>query len=111
MPRAFLTPFVIAGLLFLPSCSSAEAEKAKACEMAVSLSRFYFAKYEAYFMGFKTELAAELEKSGKGVTPKIESLIKESTESREKSWQIIVNNQSCFTPDKVLQAQDGLANK
>ena len=24
MPRAFLTPFVIAGLLFLPSCSSAQ---------------------------------------------------------------------------------------
>ena len=111
MPRAFLTPFVIAGLLFLPSCSSAEAERARACEMAISSSRFHFAKYEAYFEDFKTELAAELEKSGKGVSPKIESLIKNSTESREKSWRIKVNNQSCFTPDEVLEAQDGLADK
>ena len=27
MPRLFLTPFVIAGLLFLPSCSSAKEPK------------------------------------------------------------------------------------
>ena len=111
MPKVFLAPLLVVGLLLLPGCSSAEAEKAKACEMAVSLSRFYFAKYEGYFTDFKTELAAELEKSGKAVSPKIESLIKDSTESREKSWQIKVNNQSCFTPDEVLQAQDGLANK
>jgi len=36
MPRAFLTPFVIAGLLFLPSCSSVKEPKANQTEQAKS---------------------------------------------------------------------------
>lgn len=36
MPRLFLTPFVIAGLLFLPSCSSDKEPKANQTEQAKS---------------------------------------------------------------------------
>jgi hypothetical protein len=36
MPRAFLTPFVIVGLLFLPSCSSAGEPKVNSSEQAKS---------------------------------------------------------------------------
>ena len=36
MPRLFITPFVIAGLLFLPSCSSDKEPKANPTEQAKS---------------------------------------------------------------------------
>lgn len=95
MPRQFLTPFVIAGLLFLPSCSSAEA---KACETAT----------KAY-----SELKAQSQELGKSIKVLEQgSLIFEAREKRKKQMFIAkqtllvkINNPSCFTPQEVSEAQ------
>lgn len=95
MPRLFLTPFVIAGLLFLPSCSSAEA---KACEAAT----------KAY-----SELSAQSQELGKSIKILEQgSLIFEAIEKRDKQMFIAkqlllvkINNPICFTPKEVSAAQ------
>ena len=95
MPRLFLTPFVIAGLLFLPSCSSAEA---KAC---VSAEKAY----------------AEFEAETKKAYKQREISIKASDWNSSKNYlalalkyelwtqKVIVNNPSCFTAAQVVIAQ------
>jgi hypothetical protein len=89
MPRLFLTPFVIAGLLLLPSCSSAEA---KACKAAK----------EAYI--------SNKEIGDKNINRKTDSsdLGKYKRIGRKAYFvanKIIVNNQKCFTPEQVVKAQ------
>ena len=81
MPRVFLIPFVITGLLFLPSCSS---NKPKACEAIVKASDEYFEKGSKYDKQGKTEL----------VRPAL-----------RRSAQIVVNNPECFSPSWVAESQ------
>ena len=95
MPRLFLTPFVIAGLLFLPSCSSAEA---KAC---VSAEKAY------------AEFEAETKKAYKQREISIKASDWDSSKNylaralKYELWtqKVIVNNPSCFTAAQVVIAQ------
>ena len=95
MNRALLTPFVIAGLLLLPSCSSAEA---KVCEAAT----------KAY-----SELQVKSQELGKSIKILEQgSLIFEAREKRKNQFFIAkqallvkINNPSCFTPQEVSEAQ------
>ena len=93
MPRVFLTPFVLVGLLFLPSCSS---DKAKACE-AAQLS------YDTYY-------SAAGEYNGEAVlltTPKdkTQELLALGCAQYYRSQKIILNNPKCFLPAQVVEAQ------
>ena len=82
MTRVFLTPFVIAGLLFLPSCSSAEA---KACE-AAEQANIDFAVQRAFYMNAGNDYA-------------------KAQQAETNRARVIVNNSSCFTPQQVAAAQ------
>ena len=100
MPRLFLTPFVIAGLLFLPSCSSAEA---KACEAAEQAR----AEYEK-----ETNVLWDKKQAKDNASLFIEGLALEEQVRKTylKSQRIIANNPSCFTPKQVVEAQTYILN-
>jgi len=95
MPKLFLTPFVIAGLLFLPSCSSAEAKACKAAEQAR-------AEYEIETKELYDKKQA---KSNASLFFEALELDKQARETYLKSQKVIVNNPSCFTPKQVVEAQ------
>jgi hypothetical protein len=81
MNRALLTPFVIAGLLLLPSCSS---DKPNACEAAVKSSDEYFAE------GKKQNKLENYDLSRPALI---------------RSAKIVVNNPECFKPAWVAESQ------
>lgn len=95
VPRIILVPLVIAGLLFLPSCSSAEAKACKAATKAYSELQFQ-----------SQEMGKSIKVLEKG------SLIFEAREKRQRQLFIAkqallvkINNPSCFTPQEVSEAQ------
>ena len=97
MRRAYLTPLVIAGLLFLPSCSNAEA---KACEAAREAHLNMRAKAE--------EIAKSAKILGNSDFTTLQSISKSKLALKTfvDSYQIIVNNQKCFTAEQVVSAQN-----
>jgi len=92
MPKLFLTPFVIAGLLFLPSCSSAEAKACKDAEQAraefIEAANNYYTQYE------------------KGIDG---NLYSQAEEQYINAQRVVINNPSCFTPTEVAEAQTNLS--
>jgi hypothetical protein len=97
MPKLFLTPFVIAGLLFLPSCSNAEA---KACEAAEQARIEYELQSEVNFTAYQKEI----DDNKRYVSP----LFIKGVELLSNSKRVIVNNPKCFTPQQVVEAQSYL---
>ena len=97
MPKLFLTPFVIAGLLFLPSCSNAEA---KACEAAEQARIEYELQSEVNFTAYQKEI----DDNKRYVSP----LFIKGVELLTNSKRVIVNNPKCFTPQQVVEAQSYL---
>jgi hypothetical protein len=95
MNRALLTPFVIAGLLLLPSCSSAEAKACKAAEQAR-------AEYETETNELWDKKQA---KSNASLFFEALALDEQAKETYLKSQRVIANNPSCFTPKQVVEAQ------
>jgi hypothetical protein len=95
MNRALLTPFVIAGLLLLPSCSSAEAKVCKAAEQAR-------ADYETETNELWDKKQA---KSNASLFFEALALDEQAKETYLKSQRVIANNPSCFTPKQVVEAQ------
>ena len=95
MNRALLTPFVIAGLLLLPSCSSAEAKVCKAAEQAR-------AEYQT-----ETEKLYEKKQAKSNASLFFEALAldEQARETYGKSQKVIANNPSCFSPKQVVEAQ------
>jgi hypothetical protein len=95
MPKLFLTPLLIAGLLLLPSCSSAEAKACKAAEQAR-------AEYEK-----ETKVLWDKKQAKDNASLFIEGLAldKQVRETYLKSQRVIANNPSCFTPKQVVEAQ------
>ncbi len=93
MPKVFLTPLLIAGLLLLPSCSSAEA---KACEAAQLANKNYYEKAGE----FNGEAVLK-------ITPEEESkeLLALARGEYSRSQRVIVNNPTCFTPKELVEAQ------
>jgi hypothetical protein len=101
MPRTFLTPFVLVGLLFLPSCSNAEAE---ACDDAKSISEVYFEK--------ASEFRFEYDVSRKTKNSLNQSLAGhyylQANEQNLRARKVILDNPKCFLPEEVTKAEEML---
>jgi len=93
MPKVYLTPLLIAGLLLLPSCSSDEA---KACKAAIKAHDDFY--HEAGEYNGKAVLK---------ITPEVErkKLMQYGRNAYYRSQKVILNNPSCFTPKQLVEAQ------
>ena len=100
MPRALLIPFVICGLLLLPSCSDKDVN---ACEAAQQIVEDDTNKVQELLLSSK-----ELDKNGYGL--QANEVRGEILRTSEKINRLIVKNQSCFTPEQVGQAQTYISN-
>ncbi len=100
MPRALLTPFVICGLLLVPSCSSSDANS---CEAAQQIVEDDTAKVQELLVS-----AQDLDKNGYGL--QANEVRGEILRTSEKLNREILKNQSCFTPEQVGQAQTYISN-
>ena len=100
MPRALLIPFVICGLLLIPSCSSSDAN---ACEAAQQIVEDDSSKVQELLLSSK-----DLDKSGYGL--QANEVRGEILRTSEKINRLIVKNQSCFTAEQVAEAQSYIAS-
>jgi hypothetical protein len=100
MPRALLIPFVICGLLFIPSCSSSDAN---ACEAAQQIVEDDTNKVQELLLSSK-----DLDKNGYGL--QANEVRGEILRTSEKINRLIVKNQSCFTAEQVAEAQSYIAS-
>jgi hypothetical protein len=100
MPRALLIPFVICGLLLIPSCSSSDAN---ACEAAQQIVEDDSSKVQELLLSSK-----DLDKNGYGL--QANEVRGEILRTSEKLNREILKNQSCFTPEQVGQAQTYISN-
>ena len=104
MPKVFLTPFLIAGLLLLPSCSSpkevkpikSEREKFLECESAKDDKRFYDEKIEEDLKKQTIISFDNYDKTGSYDSPETKFLSEQIEVSRNNINSIIKNNPSCF---------------
>ena len=100
MPRALLIPFVICGLLLIPSCSSSDAN---ACEAAQQIVEDDSSKVQELLLSSKN-----LDKNGYGL--QANEVRGEILRTSEKINRLIVKNQSCFTAEQVAEAQSYIAS-
>ena len=100
MPRALLIPFVICGLLLIPSCSSSDAN---ACEAAQQIVEDDTNKVQELLLSSKN-----LDKNGYGL--QANEVRGEILRTSEKINRLIVKNQSCFTAEQVAEAQSYIAS-
>ena len=100
MPRALLIPFVICGLLLIPSCSSSDAN---ACEAAQHIVEDDSSKVQELLLSSK-----DLDKSGYGL--QANEVRGEILRTSEKINRLIVKDQSCFTAEQVAEAQSYIAS-
>jgi hypothetical protein len=100
MPRALLIPFVICGLLLIPSCSSSDAN---ACEAAQQIVEDDTNKVQELLLSSK-----DLDKNGYGL--QANEVRGEILRTSEKINRLIVKNQSCFTAEQVAEAQSYIAS-
>jgi len=104
MPKVFLTPFLIAGLLLLPSCSgSKEVKPIKSereifleCESAKDDKRFYDEKIEEDLKKQTIISFDNYDKTGSYDSPETKFLSEQIEVSRNNINSIIKNNPSCF---------------
>lgn len=94
MRRAYLTPLVIAGLLFLPSCSNAEDKACEAAEISRQSLLLEVAKH------FKDESVNKDKDSIKWRNAFLSRVIAQS-----KAAEIVLNNPICFTASQEVEAQ------
>ena len=111
MPRLFLTPCVIVGLLLLASCSDSGAEKAIVCQTAKTDSRYYYDNYETNKELFRAQIYKNLSETGYLDNYQSEEFLNEMNESSYNSALVIVNNPSCFLPSEVAEAQSRIDNE
>ena len=95
MPRALLIPFVICGLLLIPSCSSTDEN---ACEAAQQVVEDDMSKVRELLLSAK-----DLDKNGYGL--QANEVRGEIVRTSEKLNRVILKSQSCSTPQQVGQAQ------
>ena len=100
MPRALLIPFVICGLLLIPSCSSTDEN---ACEAAQQVVEDDMSKVRELLLSAK-----DLDKKGYGL--QANEVRGEIFRTSEKLNRVILTNQNCFTPQEVGQAQTYIAS-
>jgi hypothetical protein len=100
MPRALLIPFVICGLLLIPSCSSSDANS---CEAAQQIVEDDTNKVQELLLSSK-----DLDKNGYGL--QANEVRGEILRTSEKINRLIVKNQSCFIAEQVAEAQSYIAS-
>jgi hypothetical protein len=100
MPRVLLIPFVICGLLLLPSCSDTDVN---ACEAAQQIVEDDTNKVQELLLSSK-----DLDKNGYGL--QANEVRGEILRTSEKINRLIVKNQSCFTAEQVAEAQIYIAS-
>ena len=100
MPRALLSSFVISGLLLIPSCSSADQN---ACEVSQQVVEADMNKVKELLQSAK-----DLDKNSYGL--QANEVRGEILRTSEKINRAILNNQNCFTPQQVVQAQTYIAS-
>jgi hypothetical protein len=100
MPRALLIPFVICGLLLLPSCSDTDVN---ACEAAQQILEDDTTKVQELLVS-----AQDLDKNGYGL--QANEVRGEILRTSEKLNREILKNQSCFTAEQVVEAQSYIAS-
>jgi hypothetical protein len=95
--KVLLTPLVILGLLFLPSCSNAEAE---ACEDAKSISEVYFEKATEFRFEYQVNIKAKnsFNQSLAG------NYYLQANEQNLRARDVILKNPKCFLPEEVDKA-------
>ena len=104
MPRLFLTPFLMAGLLFLPSCSNSqevkpmksEREEFLECEVAKDDKRFYDEAIEEYLKKQTIIAFDNYENTGSYDSPETKFMSEQIEVARNNIKQLIANNPSCF---------------
>ena len=102
MPRLFLTPLVIAGLLFLPSCSNAENDKLAECEklkQGIAIQRTE--------LNMLMQSALGLDISQLNV---LQVIVTKTNALRKSMFPVIVSNEPCFTAPEVAEAKEWLSN-
>ena len=95
MPKVFLAPLLVVGLLILPGCSSAED---KAWEAAQKVVEEDMDKAQELLLSAK-----DLDKNGYGL--QANEVRGEILRTSEKLNRAILKNQSCFTPEQLVEAQ------
>ena len=100
MPRALLIPFVICGLLSISSCSSTDT---KACDAAQQIVEDDTNKVQDLLLSSK-----DLDKNGYGL--QANEVRGEILRTSEKINRLIVEKQSCFTSEQVVEAQSYIAS-
>jgi len=100
MPRTLLIPFVICGLLLIPSCSSTDEN---VCEAAQLVAEDDMSKVRELLLSAK-----DLDKNGYGL--QANEVRGEIFRTSEKLNRVILKNQNCFTPQEVGQAQTYIAS-
>ena len=110
MPKVFLTPFVLVGLLFLSSCSNAEA---KACETAKQSQIMYENKSRnlnaaSKAINVKDDWNFNLTEEEKVLRDEKSELYMQSVENYKLSLQTIITYKECFSPSQVVEAQNAI---
>jgi hypothetical protein len=100
MPRALLIPFVICGLLSISSCSSTDT---KACDAAQQIVEDDTNKVQDLLLSSK-----DLDKNGYGL--QANEVRGEILRTSEKINRLIVEKQSCFTSEQVVEAQSYISS-
>ena len=116
MPKVFLTPLLIAGLLLLTSCSNSqkvkpiksETEKFLECEYAQDNKQNAYAKYEQVLKEHTIIMFDNYNKTGSYDSPETKSASDQMEVALEVMNLIIVNNPSCFSPSVVTEAKSQL---
>ena len=93
MPKVFLAPLLVAGLLLLPGCSSAED---KACEAAQKAHNDFYNEAGEYNGKAVLKITPESERK---------QLMQYGRNAYYRSQKVILNNPSCFTPEQLVEAQ------
>jgi hypothetical protein len=94
MHRVFLVPFVIVGLLLLPSCSTIE-NSAVDCKSVLS-------GYEKW--GKSIEIKGKEMMATGDMVKKLE-LAENIKEDSKVYYTLVVENPTCFEPDRVIYAK------
>lgn len=100
MPKVFPTPFVIAGLLFLPSCSNSQQEAQ--CKSAKD--NFETTARQITDLGRQIKLLKDTNEPSK-IIGDLNTLKYSQFYIAKKEFLIVTNNPSCFTPEEVADAQ------
>ena len=94
MPKVFLAPLLVVGLLLLPGCSSAEA---KACEAADITRQGFQAEAAKYQEDYLVKKELKSLEAGQAYLSKVIA--------QSKAAEIILNNPACYTAEEQIEAQ------